>query len=415
VSVDGGASASATGTSSWSYALNTLTLKLKNGSHTIAVTAADTAGNVSAAQSLTIQVQNVPTVAITSPANGATVNSAITVAGTATVEAGGTLKSVSVSIDGGAAASATGTSSWSFSLNPLSLGLKNGSHTITVTAADASGNSSAAQSVTVSVAISPTAAITSPAGGAVLSGSAQITGTASEPGGTVQSVSVSVDGGAYAAAQGTTQWSYTLSSQLTNGAHTLAVKAVDAAGNGFTTPSLSVTTENNLTIQGTLQASGSAQCTTYTSNSCNPGAGWSGTASVCDQSGLGICGSVQASGTGNQSVTQTVSLSKKGQSVGQVTVSGQVNAANSTSCTAYDDPTTSCVTDPVWTCDPECVWDDETCYDDDGNPYDCGYYDCSQEDCYWDYSQQTCTTTDNYYYTCTESVSGSGILSGKLQ
>jgi hypothetical protein len=73
------------------------------------------------------------------------------------------------------------------------------------------------------------------------------------------------------------------------------------------------------------------------------------------------------------------------------------------------------VTDPVWTCEPECVWDDETCYDDDGNPYDCGYYDCSQEDCYWDYSQQTCTTTDEYYYQCTESVSGSGILTGTLQ
>ena len=410
VSVDGGVYAAASGTTSWSFVLNTLTLKLKNGAHTIYVKAADAAGYSSAVLTRTIQVANLPTVAIASPANGAKVSAVSSITGSAAAEPGGTLRSVTVSVDGAAAVAAAGTSSWSYALN-----LKGGSHTIKVTATDTAGLVSAAQSVTISVVIAPTAAIASPAGGATVSGSYKAAGSASETGGTVASVSVSVDGGAYAAASGTTNWSFLLSSQLTSGAHTLTAKVVDASGNSYTTPSLSFTAENNVPVSGTMQVSGSNQCTTYSANSCDPGAAWSGSANVCDTKGLGLCGAVKASGTGNQSVSQTVSLLKSGQTVGSVTVAGTVNTSHTTSCAQYDDPTTTCVTDPVWVCEPVCDYVPDTCYDSDNNPYDCGYYDCSQEDCYWDYSQQTCTTTDNYYYQCTEKVSGSGILTGTLQ
>ncbi|MFI5363093.1 MAG: beta strand repeat-containing protein [Elusimicrobiota bacterium] len=409
ISVNGGAYVAATGAASWSYALNTG--PLKNGAISFSVKALDASGTSSAIQSRAITVHNVPTVTIASPASGATIHgTASSITGTAAVETGGVLKSVLVSVDGGAAATAAGTASWSYALS-----LKPGSHTISVTATDTSGNSSAAKSVTVSVVVAPTAAITAPAGGATVSGAAKVAGTAAEVGGTIASVSVSVDGGAYASASGTTNWSFLLSSSLSSGQHTVTAKVTDAAGGSYTTPALTFTAENNVPVSGVMTVSGSNKCTTYTASSCNPGAAWSGSAKICDTKGLGICGTVSASGTGSQSVSASVSLAKSGATLGQTTVTGQVSANGSTSCTQYDDPTTTCVTDPIYVCEPECVWEDETCYDDDGNPYDCGYYDCSVEDCYWDYSNQTCTTTDNYYYQCTEKVSGSGTLTGTLQ
>jgi Bacterial Ig-like domain len=48
----------------------------------------------------------------------------------------------------------------------------------------------------------------------------------------VASVAVSLDGGAYVAAQGATSWSYPLdTSALASGAHTLTVRATDSSGN----------------------------------------------------------------------------------------------------------------------------------------------------------------------------------------
>jgi hypothetical protein len=77
-----------------------------------------------------------PNVAITSPANGATVSGMVSVSGTASDNAG--LSKVEVRVDGGTLASATGTSSWSYSLNTASL--SNSSHTITALATDTSSN-----------------------------------------------------------------------------------------------------------------------------------------------------------------------------------------------------------------------------------------------------------------------------------
>jgi large repetitive protein len=183
-----------------------------------------------------------------------------------------------------------------------------------------------------------------------------------------------VDGGAYASATGTTAWSFTLSSALTNGAHTVTAKAVDASGNAKLA-SITITVANSYPVTGILSVSGSNTCTT-TAATCNPGAAWSGSGSICDTS-AGICGTAKASGNGNQAVSATVAFTKSGQAEGSATVSGSVSVTHST------------------TCGQECTWVPETCYDDDGNPYDCGYYDC--------------------YNECTEKVTGSGTLTGTLQ
>jgi hypothetical protein len=76
-----------------------------------------------------------PTVAIASPADGATVSGTVAVAGTASAAAG--LSSVQVQIDSGAFSSASGTANWTFSLATGSL--SNAAHTLTARATDTSG------------------------------------------------------------------------------------------------------------------------------------------------------------------------------------------------------------------------------------------------------------------------------------
>lgn len=150
VSVDGVAVGRAGGTTSWSIALDTT--RYANGSRTISVVAFDGSGNTGSA-AVTVTVQNAvadtvaPSLSIASPAAGATVAGAITVAGSAGDDKG--LARVEVAVDGGAATVASGTTSWSAGVDTRAFA--DGSHTITATALDTSGNR-AARSVTVTFA-----------------------------------------------------------------------------------------------------------------------------------------------------------------------------------------------------------------------------------------------------------------------
>ena len=77
----------------------------------------------------------------------------------------------------------------------------------------------------------PATTITSPTGGTSVSGNVSITGTASDVGGLVAHVEVSVDGGAtWRSATGTTTWTYSWVTS-TVGAVTLKSRAVDDSGN----------------------------------------------------------------------------------------------------------------------------------------------------------------------------------------
>jgi hypothetical protein len=234
VSVDGGPYATAAGTTSWSYSLDTRSLA--DGSHTVTARAKDAAGNASTA-SVGFTSSNAdttpPVVTISAPAGGATVGGSVTVSGTA-ADAGG-LAGVTVSVDGGLSQPATGTASWTDGLDTTKLA--DGTHTITARAIDTSGNASTA-SVSVDVrnadTTPPSVQISSPAAGATLGGTANVSGSASDNV-QVSSVAVSVDGGAYVAAQGTTSWSYALdTSSLASGSHTLTARATDASGNAGT-------------------------------------------------------------------------------------------------------------------------------------------------------------------------------------
>jgi chitodextrinase len=123
-------------------------------------------------------------------------------------------------------------------------------YSYTVSAFDAAGNNSvqsgAVQATTTSTVdvILPTIAITSPANNAVVSSAIIISGISSDNV-AVASVAVSIDGGVYIGANGTTGWTYSWNTlSLANGTHSIVARATDASGNAATrTISVSV---NNL-------------------------------------------------------------------------------------------------------------------------------------------------------------------------
>jgi hypothetical protein len=106
------------------------------------------------------------------------------------------------------------------------------------------------------------ASISSPANGGTISGTVNVSGTASDSV-AVSSVQLSVDNGAYANASGTNSWSYSLNTaSLSNGSHTLTAKATDVAGLSATSSPVSITVSNGSTA---------TDCTLFASPSGNDG------------------------------------------------------------------------------------------------------------------------------------------------
>ncbi|WP_194293017.1 Ig-like domain-containing protein [Streptomyces smaragdinus] len=208
-----------------------LTTPLADGPHTVSATQTDAAGNTSPAGSNDFTVNTtvtVPAPVITSPADGSTVTDATpTITGTGvpgdTVEVsvdGTVIGTVTVGLDG----------SWSIDVPTA---LADGAHTVSATQTDAAGNVSPAASndftVNTTVTVEPPV-ITSPSSGDVIGDSTPtITGTGT-PGDTV---TVIVDG----TPAGTTTvqpdgtWTFTPSTPLGEGDHTITATQTDAAGN----------------------------------------------------------------------------------------------------------------------------------------------------------------------------------------
>ncbi len=137
-----------------SYSVPWNTAAAGNGSHTLTATARDAAGNTATSASVTVNVSNAPppettapTVAITAPANGATVAGAINVTANASDNVG--VVSVVFKLDGGDPGIEDTTAPYSVSWNTTTT--SNGSHTLTAVARDAAGNTATSASVAVSV------------------------------------------------------------------------------------------------------------------------------------------------------------------------------------------------------------------------------------------------------------------------
>ncbi|MEP7294954.1 MAG: Ig-like domain-containing protein [Burkholderiales bacterium] len=225
------------------------TSALSDGAHTLQVVAADAAGNSTSAAPVSVTVSNAPpdttppTVSISSPVGGATVSGTATVSVNASDNVG--VAKVAFYVDGALLGTDT-TAPYAIAWNTT--GSSNGAHTLLGVATDAAGN---AKSASVSVTVSntppdtkpPTVAITSPANGATVSGTATVSASASDNV-AVAKVALYIDGALYATdttAPYAIAWNTT---QSTNGTHALVMTATDTAGN-TASATRSVTVSNN--------------------------------------------------------------------------------------------------------------------------------------------------------------------------
>ena len=136
---------SADTSSPYSLSLNTTTLS--NGTHTLTAVARDTAGNTRTSSNVSITVDNqVPTVALTAPANGASISGTTTV--TASASDNVAVQSVEFRVDGAAVATDT---SAPYTMSGATSWLADGTHTFSAVARDTAGNTRTSANVTVTV------------------------------------------------------------------------------------------------------------------------------------------------------------------------------------------------------------------------------------------------------------------------
>ncbi len=218
----------ADGSGNWSF---TVSSALSEGSHTTKARASDAAGNASVdSNTNTFTIDTTPPAApvVITPANGgATGNTKPVVSGTA--EANST---ITVFVDGTSVGTTTADASgnWSFT---VSSALSEGSHTTKARATDAASNTSVDSNTnTFTIDTTPPAApvVITPANGSVANNTKPVvTGTAEAN----STVMVLMDGTSVGTttADGSGNWSFTVSSALSEGSHTTKARATDAASN----------------------------------------------------------------------------------------------------------------------------------------------------------------------------------------
>ncbi|MEQ9304716.1 MAG: Ig-like domain-containing protein, partial [Marinoscillum sp.] len=191
---------------------------------------------------------NPPTVALTSPTNGATVSGTISVTATAS-DVDSDLTGVQFKLNGSNLGSQDTTSPYSYSWNTT--GVSNGVYTITAVATDGAGNSttSAARTITVSNASggsSPTVSITAPSNNATVSNTVTITANASDADSDLVGVQFKLDGSNLGSQDTSAPYAFSWDTNgASNGSHTITAVATDAAGNSTTSSSISVTVSNS--------------------------------------------------------------------------------------------------------------------------------------------------------------------------
>ncbi len=161
----------------------------------------------------------------------------------------------------------------------------------------------------------PTISVSSPANNATVSSTITLSGTAADNV-AVASVAVSVDGGAYQSAVGTTSWTYSLNTtSLSNGTHTIIARATDTSGNTGISSTVTITVNNasgpsapsitsSLTANATTTTSFSYQITGSNSPTSYNATGLPSGLSVSTSSGL-ISGTPTVAGTSNITISAT--------------------------------------------------------------------------------------------------------------
>ncbi len=257
------------------YSVQWNTTAAAPGSHQLTAVARDLAGNSTTSATITVTVNNadvtVPVVSLTAPANGATVSGTATLSADASDNVG--VVGVQFRVDG--VALGTEDTSAPYSRTWSTLTANNGTHSLTAIARDAAGNTSTSTARTVTVSNgggdsqAPTVSLTAPANGASVSGSINVTASASDSVGVV-GVQFRVDGVNFGTEDTSAPYSRSWNSATVgNGAHSLTAVARDAAGNTTTSAARSVTVSN-----------GDSQAPTVSLSAPANGATVSGTVSV---------------------------------------------------------------------------------------------------------------------------------------
>lgn len=255
VRVDDGPWTNATGTSNWTYEWDTT--QHGGGNHSIHARSYD-GQNHSDVATRNVTVENSgsdtgdgdpPSVTIQAPSEGAEVNGTVEIRGTAS-DPDGSVSQVRVRVDDAPWTQASGTADWSSTWDTTTAA--DGEHTITVEATDDDNRTATAQR-TVTADNSgdstsndaPQVSIDQPTAGATVDGTVEVAGTAWDPDGNVSEVQARIDDGFWSPVNGTTDWSFTWdTTTLSDGEHTLALKAVDADG-ASTNETLTVTVNNS--------------------------------------------------------------------------------------------------------------------------------------------------------------------------
>jgi len=171
-----------------------------------------------------------PSVSIASPANHTEISAIVTISGGASDD-DGTVTKIEISMDDAAWQNATGTESWAFEWDTTAVA--DGEHHIRARAFDDSDYSTVVEILvdvknTVVKNVKPTVTITSPIGGAGVSGEITIEGMAADTDGTVQKVEIRIGDGSWETATGTFSWVYDWDTTGTdNGSVEITVRAYD--------------------------------------------------------------------------------------------------------------------------------------------------------------------------------------------
>jgi endoglucanase len=220
---------------------------LANGSHTLQAQAFDNGNpSLSATQSITITKSTgntPPTVSVTSPTAGQNfaANTTIPLAATA-ADPGGAVVRVDFRLDGSTTVVGSDTTApYTFT---VPAGLASGNHSVIATAVDNGSPALSTPSASVAFTVGstntpPQVTATSPTAGQNFAAGASVTltGTASDPGGSVQRCEFLVDG-TLVGTDTTSPYSFTVTG-LGNGTHAYQVRCFDNAGASTTTSAIS--------------------------------------------------------------------------------------------------------------------------------------------------------------------------------
>jgi len=243
-----------------------------NGPHVLSTRAYDGAGNEAVSADVGVSTDNdvvPPAVSLTSPAAGAVLTGTVLIEADASDDRGVTQVSF---YDGSTLLNTDTLAPYAYSWNTDVAA--RGAHTLAARAQDAAGNVTISSPVLVYVGVdtvAPTASITSPTSGAVVSGTIAVLISASDAFGVTQ-VELYVDG-VLAGSDLTSPFSISWdSATVPSGSHTLTARAYDLAGNvgisagrtitannDYTAPTVSVTAPaNGATVAGTVTITASA-------------------------------------------------------------------------------------------------------------------------------------------------------------